>query len=94
MGCWHPDFLLQRLNARQLAEWEAYYQLEPHGEQRQDWQMARICQILANVNRDSKKTPTPYSEKDFLFDFIGAEKKPQTADEMKSILRGMKKGKK
>lgn len=28
--------------------------------------VARICMIIANVNRDRKKKPKPYTEKDFM----------------------------
>jgi hypothetical protein len=43
----HPDFLdcpaegwLKGLSIRQLAEWEAYYSVEPFGDVREDWRQA------------------------------------------------------
>lgn len=78
----HPSRLYEVLDARELAEWRAYYQLEPLGEERADLRMARICAVLANTH-SSKQT---FELTDFLFDFGG--KKEQSVEEMKKQLLG------
>ena len=51
-------------------------------ERREDLRVARLMALIANTNRDSKKKPKPYSEKDFI---------PMTKDErMQSDLEDMK----
>lgn len=47
--------------------------------------MARICALLANVNRDVKRHPKPYTEADFLFDF--APRPEQTAEQKLAVIR-------
>jgi hypothetical protein len=74
------------LNAKQMAEWEAYFQLEPLGEDRADLRMARTCALLANINR--KKNARLFAEKEFLFNFEPEE--AQSADEMKAEIMKMK----
>lgn len=34
-------------------------------EQRRDVRAARLCALLANINRDEKRKPTPFHEADF-----------------------------
>ena len=46
---------------------------------------ARICSIIANVNRDSKKKPTPYKEDDF----IAKERKPMSREQLKTMLKAI-----
>ncbi len=43
--------------------------VEPFGEMRDDLRMANQMALLANVNRNSKKTPKAFTAKDFMFDF-------------------------
>ena len=51
-------------------EFETYY--EQQMQYRKDmlenieWYIARVCSIIANVNRDTKKRKKPYTEKDFI----------------------------
>lgn len=42
-GVAHPDFIPDRLTRRQLAECQAYYQLEPWGPERDSWHAAQIA---------------------------------------------------
>ena len=44
-----------RLTAREFAEWMAFYQIDPWGEQRADMRSAQLVSMLANINRDPKK---------------------------------------
>lgn len=85
----HPDELIGRLNARQLAEWEAFYTMEPRGEFRADLRLAQLCQLTANIHRDSKKKPSPFKITDYLFDFSPKEDEKQSVDEMIDIMKSI-----
>jgi hypothetical protein len=47
-------------------ELQEFYAVEPWGVAVQDAMQANLASIMANVNRDSKKRPTPYALSDFL----------------------------
>lgn len=49
----------------------AYASVEPIGEDRNDYRMAVLASLTANVNRDSSKRPQPYKPSDFIEDFWG-----------------------
>jgi len=52
------------LTARQVAEWAAYYRIEPWGEERGDYRAAIISSTVYNMQRGKKSKPlTP---KDFM----------------------------
>jgi len=77
--------LLKTIDARELAEWQAYYNIEPFGEERDDLRAAMICCTLANINRG--KNQPAYKLDDFLLRF---DPKPeQTTEQMKAILTGL-----
>jgi hypothetical protein len=61
--------LMREMDSEEYAWWLAYDRIEPIGALRSDLMLAQVCSILANVNRDSKKKPTPYELSDFLFEF-------------------------
>ena len=64
-GAPHPDFLPE-LSATQLAEAEAYAEVEPWDEHRADLRMGIGWALLANLHRDSSKRPEPYRAEDFM----------------------------
>ena len=41
--------LLGRTSSRELSEWEAFYQLEPFGVQRDNLHFAMLCQLICNM---------------------------------------------
>jgi Protein of unknown function (DUF4035) len=45
----------------------AYYQIEPFGESIADMRHGIAVAMLANINRDTKKRPTPYKAEDFIY---------------------------
>ena len=57
---------------------QAYYNIEPWGEERADLRSAVVASIIANCNRDPKTTPTPYTPAMFLLKF---DREPEDADE-------------
>jgi hypothetical protein len=96
LGYPHPDHLLNELSGRQLREWEVYYHTKPFGSQLGFYQSGIIASVLANVNRDSKKSPTPFKAEDFMPMAYRMDKpKKQGVELMKALLDGIsvKKGK-
>lgn len=52
------------MSGQELAEWQAFYILEPFGEERADMRAALLATILANVHRT--KDADPYKQADFM----------------------------
>ena len=50
-----------------------------------DQRAALICSVLANINRDSKRKPTPYKVQDFMPIFKSNKK--QTIEEQLTIVK-------
>jgi hypothetical protein len=44
----------------------AYAELEPFGPDAEAWRAGVIASTIANVNRDSKKRPRPFTAQDFM----------------------------
>lgn len=58
--------LLAEVSSPELTEWMAYYRIEPFGEMVADQRHGIATAVLANVNRDPKRTPEPYTFSDFV----------------------------
>ncbi len=58
--------LLHRISSRELAEWMAFYSLEPFGEERADLRAAIIATTVANAARDPKRRRRPFRPADFM----------------------------
>lgn len=71
------DGLLGELSSTQLAEWLAYFRLEPFGEERDDLRMGIVASTIANVNRSAKRRK-PYQPEDFMPRFEDAEDDEET----------------
>lgn len=79
-----------RISSAEFAEWMAYAQLEPFGGLQDDLRAGAIASTIANVNRDSDKTPRPFEPGDFfpsLTDAGAAEAPEQTPKEQLAIMR-------
>lgn len=66
MGCPHPDYLLEFLSSRQLAEWWEYYGMEPFGWVADNWRAGLVASTIANVNRGKSRRafkPTDFMPK-------------------------------
>ena len=75
--------LLESLDVYELQEWRIFWQMEGgFGDWKQDYRTGQICQILANVNRDSKKQRTPFNLEDFA---LRPKKKGLTPNKQKYI---------
>lgn len=62
-----------------------YYGIEPFGVEMALLGSAITSSVVANVNRNPKKNPTPYKPKDFMPTF--KKKKPQTTEEMLGVAK-------
>jgi hypothetical protein len=58
--------MLAEMRPSELGEWMAFWQIEPWGDERADLRTAINTAVLANVNRDSKRRPNPFTPKDFM----------------------------
>jgi hypothetical protein len=67
------------MSSMEFAEWLAYSQIEPWGEERADLRTALICKVSADINTPAGK-PRAKLE-DFMLKF-DQERKAQTTDEM------------
>ena len=68
--------LLNRIDSRELSEWQAFFRLEPMPEQRADNRSGVIASVIANTNR--AKNAKPFEPKDFIPDY---EKTPEKTDQ-------------
>lgn len=59
--------LLAEVDSAELAEWRAYFKLEPWGAVMDDRRHGILASLLANVNRDGRRHPEPYRETDFIY---------------------------
>lgn len=79
--------MLRQISIGQFLEWMAYAELEPFDEVRDDYRIASVVQMIANVNRDTKKQPKPFPISEFVLKFGATEKKPQTWEEQKMLAK-------
>jgi hypothetical protein len=56
---------IEQWSNSEIAEWSAYYELEPFGQERSNLHAATIASILANANRG--KDAAPFSVQDFMY---------------------------
>lgn len=73
------------MNGRQVAEWEAYYQIEPFGEYQAFWRAGLIASMIANALRG--KGQTVLKPEDFIPRFKGQRQK-QDVKSMKTLMSG------
>lgn len=87
--------MLASVPSRLIAEWQAYYQLEPFGETRGDLRNAMLCALVANKLRG--KDEPAYGLDDFTPRFGEQGKRSkrtrrerqQTPEEQMAIMMGM-----
>jgi hypothetical protein len=77
------------LTARQLNEWCAYATIEPFGEYRSELRNGTLCALTANINRDSKSRPEPFTATDFMHFHEPVEEKKLTPEEIEQHLDRM-----
>lgn len=78
------------IGSGELTEWAAYYQIEPFGQWRDNWNIAHVSTILAN--RWRKKTDRPLTIDDFIYRTSDQETERQTKKTL-AALQSMAKSK-
>lgn len=59
--------MLKQLTSPQLTELEAMWALEGGwGDYKQDYRHGQLCSLHANMNRNQKSRPQPYTAEDFV----------------------------
>lgn len=58
--------LQERISSREFAEYWSHFELEPWGLEREDLRAGIVASTIANVNRDAKKHPRPYTADMFM----------------------------
>lgn len=81
----------RNIDSKEFLRWMAFSRLEPFGQQADDHRFARLAALLANINRDPKKTPRPYTADDFMPDYDEAyiEAEVMTPEETLQMVRGL-----
>ena len=76
------DQLVRSMSVDEFAEWQAFYQLEPFGE---DWrQTAYVCTMIGNGN-GGRGVGRPYRPRDFLP--VHPPSRQQSPEEMIAVFR-------
>lgn len=70
---------LEHISSHEIAEWIAFYSIEPFGSVRGDLQAGIVASTVANVNRDPAKRSEPFSPLDFMpkWDEVTEPEKPR-----------------
>lgn len=89
LGRTHEE-LLDSMSGRELAEWMAFYQVEPFGDVRGDLQAGIVASTLANVYRDRKKKPKPYNPEEFMPKFERPKRAPNWGAVQRHMMRWMR----
>ena len=58
--------LLTQTTSLELSEWRAFYALEPFGDLVADQRHGIAQSLAANLQRDAKRKPQPYTPEDFI----------------------------
>lgn len=73
--------MLAGMSSRQMAEWQAYWRLEPFGAYRDDWRFACLLAMLANMFRGKETAPIGPAEFMSLLDPTGETEAVSSAEE-------------
>ena len=73
LGYANPDRMLADMQPHHLGEWLAYHRINPWGQWRDDLRSGIVASVIANVNRDPKRKPEPFTASDFIPQFERVE---------------------
>ena len=80
MGVAHPDYLLDQLDSRQIAEWIEFARLEPFGERMADIRAGQVCATVANYAGKMRSNDAPLAHPaDFMPALAGARRPESNA---------------
>jgi hypothetical protein len=76
------------MSAAELADWAAFYAIEPWGSEAAFLRTGIVTALIANTNRDAKKKPEPFVPADFIPDFGGKKRQAKLDPKnVRNILR-------
>jgi hypothetical protein len=81
----HPDFLRQKLNARQIAGWIAYYRLEPFGAMHNELLAGVIAAEIYNTSGNHPEGTQLIAPSDRMPSYESPE---MTPEEIMRVVRG------
>ena len=86
--------MLREMRPSELGEFMALNNISPWTRWRDDFRVAQVCSLLAEIHRDRKKRSEPYTEKDFMLDYIldRAQKDKDVSARIRSAFLGRKRG--
>lgn len=71
----------EAMSSHEFAEWMAFAKIQPFGEVREDFRFASLQALIANVNRDPKKSK-PITSEPFMPDFEKALDEQEEQEQM------------
>lgn len=94
VGEWDVDGMLDRMTSRQRAMWEAFYEMEPWGEQRDDLRTGMLISAIDRfLHGDEAQFEPGHAILKFKRKKKGSGEKGQSAEQqiaaLKSIMAGM-----
>ena len=72
------------MSIRQFRELELFYAIESFGEYRDELRNGKILAMIANINRDPDKKPTPFTAHDFMNFVEEPEERIYTQEELEA----------
>lgn len=74
------------MSSREFSEWQAYYVLEPFGQERDNLHTGIVAATIANAHRDPEKNK-PFKPNDFMLTGRGAKVRKQSSGEIYSAFK-------
>lgn len=71
------DRFLGGITYRQYLDWLAYQLIDPFGDVRADWRIAKVAALIAELKRDRTRRFNPYEPKEFVLKFVDPQKPQQ-----------------
>lgn len=84
MGWADVDGMLKSISSAQLAEWEAFYKLEPFGPEADNWNFANVIAQIANMF--SGKKGRRKKAQDFILKIRSPVQSKQSSEQIKNLL--------
>jgi hypothetical protein len=85
-GVVDPDWFYKNIPARIIGQWEAYYQIDPWGDERADLRNGILASTMVNCNPFRKKSARSAKPTDFM---PFREKVKQTWQQIKGIFQAL-----
>lgn len=71
----------REIDSDEFGRWLAYGEIEPFGPLRDDLRAGMVAAIIANVNRDPRRRPEPFTPATFFDSLAALEPEPDLPDD-------------